>query len=660
MIPEKKIINTIRALSIDAIEKANSGHPGLPMGTAALAYTLWAKHLKSSALAPTWPNRDRFVLSAGHGSMLHYALLHLFGYDLTIDDLKQFRQFQSLTPGHPEYGVTAGVESTTGPLGQGLSMAVGMAIAETRLAAEFNTADIALVDHYTYALAGDGCLMEGITSEASSLAGHLKLGKLIVLYDDNGITIDGSTDIAFTENVEQRYLAYGWQVLKVADGDDVAAIDAALAAAKQNVDQPTLIMVKTVIGFGSPNKAGTSAVHGSPLGADEIKLTKATYGLNPDSQFDVEQDVYDALKPLIDQREMMRFDWEKTLEDYKEKYPEKYQQWLAWHDYSINEADFCRADIWEVLKPNQATRASGGAFMNAISQLLPNLVGGSADLNGSTKTYLKGMGDFTADNRAGNNLFFGVREHAMAAIVNGIALHGGLRAFASTFLVFSDYLKPAVRLSALMKLPVIYVFTHDSIGVGEDGPTHQPIEHLFMLRSIPNVTVFRPADANETAYAWLEALKKNDGPSVIILSRQGLPSLEGVNPAAARGGYIVSKEKGATPDGILIGTGSELHLLVEAQRLLSLEDFDVRVVSMMSIEQFEAQDKDYIATVLPPDIKRRIVMEAGITRPWYYYATDGGTVIGIDHFGESAPGDQLFKAFGFTAEHAVSAFKALK
>ncbi len=659
MIPEQKIINTIRALSIDAIEKANSGHPGLPMGSAALAYTLWAKHLKSSALAPDWRDRDRFVLSAGHGSMLHYALLHLFGYELSIDDIKNFRQFKSITPGHPEYGVTPGVESTTGPLGQGLSMAVGMAIAEARLAAQFNCEDIALVDHYTYALAGDGCLMEGISSEASSLAGHLKLGKLIVLYDDNGITIDGSTDIAFSEDVEQRYLAYGWQVVKVADGNDIAAIDAALQKAKKNVKQPTLIMVKTVIGYGSPNKAGKSAAHGSPLGKDEVKLTKAAYGLEPDAQFVVEQEVYDALKPMIDQRELARFDWEKKLAEYKEKYPDKYDEWVAWHDYTINEAAFCRADIWEVLKPDQATRASGGAFMNAITDLVPNLVGGSADLNGSTKTYLKGLADFTADNRAGNNLFFGVREHAMAAIINGIVLHGGLRAFASTFLVFSDYLKPALRLSALMKLPAIYVFTHDSIGVGEDGPTHQPIEQLFMLRSIPGVTVYRPADATETAYAWLEALKKSDGPSVIVLSRQNLPAIAGVNPNAARGGYIVSPEKGKVADGILIGTGSELHRLVEAQRLLSIEQIDVRVVSMMSIEKFEAQNKDYIASVLPPSIKKRVIMEAGLTRPWHYYATDEGTVIGIDSFGESAPGAQLFKVFGFTAEHVVSAFKAL-
>ncbi len=659
MIPEQKIINTIRSLSIDAIEKANSGHPGLPMGTAAIGYTLWAKHLKSSALEPNWKNRDRFILSAGHGSMLHYALLHLFGYEVTLDDIKNFRQYQSITPGHPEYGVTPGVESTTGPLGQGLAMAVGMAIAEARLAAKFNTEDIALVDHYTYALAGDGCLMEGITSEASSLAGHLKLGKLIVLYDDNGITIDGSTNIAFTEDVEKRYLAYGWQVLKVADGNDVAAIDNALKLAKQDLTKPTLIMVKTVIGYGSPNKAGTSAVHGSPLGADEIELTKAAYGLNQDTPFAVEQSVYDAMKTIIDERELARFNWEKILEDYSKKYPEKYDEWLAWHDYKIDDAKFCRADIWDVLKPDQATRSSGGAFMNAITPIVPNLMGGSADLNGSTKTYLKGMGNFTADNRDGNNVFFGVREHAMAAIANGIVLHGGLRAFASTFLVFSDYLKPSVRLSALMELPVIYVFTHDSIGVGEDGPTHQPIEHLFMLRSIPNVKLYRPADATETAYAWLSALKNQDGPSVIVLSRQNLPSLAGVNPNASRGGYVISPEKGAKPDGILIGTGSELHVLVEAQRLLSLEQIDVRVVSMMSIEQFEAQDKAYIEEVLPKAVKKRLVMEAGITRPWQYYAGDGGKVIGIDHFGASAPGGELFKTYGFTAEHAVRIFKSL-
>ncbi len=659
MIPQEKMINTIRALSIDAIQKANSGHPGLPMGAAPMAYTLWAKHLKSSALEPNWKDRDRFILSAGHGSMLYYALLHLFGYDVSIEDIKNFRQYESITPGHPEYGVTPGVESTTGPLGQGLSMAVGMAIAEARLAAKFNTDDFAIVDHYTYALAGDGCLMEGITSEASSLAGHLKLGKLIVLYDDNDITIDGSTDITFTENVEARYRAYGWQVLNVADGNDTAAIDQAIATAKQNVDQPSLIVVKTVIGYGSPNKSGSSAAHGAPLGEEEIKLTKLAYGLDPEKDFHVEQEVYDAMKTIIDERELQRFNWEQQLSEYREKYPEKYQMWLNWHGNEIDEAAFCRADIWDGLKADQATRAAGGVFMNAISDLVPNLMGGSADLNGSTKTYLKGLGDFTADNRDGNNVFFGVREHAMAAILNGMALHGGVRPYGATFLVFSDYLKPAVRLSALMKLPVIYVFTHDSIGVGEDGPTHQPIEHFFMLRSIPGVTVYRPADANETGYAWLEALKKTDGPSVIILSRQTLPNLAGVNPNAAKGGYVVSPQKGERPEGILIGTGSEVHVLVEAQRLLSLDGIDVSVVSMPSLEKFESQDKAYIESVLPSAVRKRIVMEAGITLPWRYYATDAGKVIGMDRFGESAPGGELFKIFGFTAEHVVSEYKSL-
>ncbi|PIE76956.1 MAG: transketolase [Clostridiales bacterium] len=659
MIPQEKMINTIRTLSIDAIQKANSGHPGLPMGAAPMAYTLWAKHLKGSALEPNWKDRDRFILSAGHGSMLYYALLHLFGYEVSIEDIKNFRQYQSITPGHPEYGMTPGVESTTGPLGQGLSMAVGMAIAEARLAAKFNSDDIAIVDHYTYALAGDGCLMEGITSEASSLAGHLKLGKLIVLYDDNDITIDGSTDITFTEDVEARYRAYGWQVLNVADGNDTAAIDKAITDAKANADQPSLIVVKTVIGYGSPNKSGSSAVHGAPLGEEEVKLTKLAYGMDPEKSFYVEPEVYDAMKVIIDERELERFSWEQKLTDYREKYPEKYQMWLNWHNSAIDEAAFCRAAIWDGLQSDQATRAAGGVFMNAISDLVPNLMGGSADLNGSTKTYLKGLGDFTAENRDGNNILFGVREHAMAAILNGMALHGGIRPYGATFLVFSDYLKPAVRLSALMKLPVIYVFTHDSIGVGEDGPTHQPIEHFFMLRSIPGVTVYRPADANETGYAWLEALKKTDGPSVIILSRQTLPKLPGVNPAAAKGGYVISPEKGEKPEGILIGTGSEVHVLVEAQRLLSLDGIDVRVVSMPSIEKFESQDKDYIESILPSDVRKRIVMEAGITLPWRYYATDSGKVIGMDRFGESAPGGELFKTFGFTAERVASEYKSL-
>lgn len=660
MINENRIINTIRTLSADAIQKAKSGHPGLPMGAAPMAYTLWAKHLKGSALEPNWLDRDRFILSAGHGSMLHYALLHLFGYEVSLDDIKQFRQWDSITPGHPEYGMTPGVESTTGPLGQGLSMAVGFAIAEARLAAEFNTADIKLVDHHTYAIVGDGCLMEGITSEASSLAGHLKLGKLIALYDDNSITIDGSTDIAFTEDVTKRYQAYGWQVLSVADGNDVAAIDQAIKTAKSNSEQPTLIRIKTVIGYGSPNKAGTSGVHGAPLGEEELRLTKEYYGFNANEFFNVSDDVYDSMKTIIDHRELARFDWEEKLAAYKSQYPQKYQQWQRWHDYRLDEAALYAPEIWESLKENDATRSSGGLFMNAIKPVVDNLMGGSADLNGSTKTYLKGYGDFTTDNRKGDNLFFGVREHAMGAILNGMALHGGIRPYGATFLVFSDYMKPAIRLSALMKLPVVYVFTHDSIGVGEDGPTHQPIEHLLMLRSIPNVTVYRPADARETGFAWVSALAKTDGPSVIVLSRQNLPSLSGVDKRALKGAYIVSEGKKQMPDGVLIGTGSEVHVLVEAQKLLLLDDIDVHVVSVLSKEVFAAQSDEYIQSVLPVDVKKRVVMEAGVSVEWHQYATDDGAIIAMDRFGESAPGGTLFAEFGFTPERVVSAYKKLK
>lgn len=656
---EEKIVNTIRMLSADGVEKANSGHPGMPMGAAPMAFALWRQHLKGSATEPTWVDRDRFVLSAGHGSMLQYALLHLFGYEVSLEAIQNFRQWESITPGHPEYGMTPGVEATTGPLGQGLSMAVGMALAEARLAAKFNTPDIEIVDHYTFAIAGDGCLMEGITSEASSLAGHLKLGKLVVLYDDNQITIDGSTSIAFTEDVTKRYEAYGWQVLEVADGNDLSAIDQALIKAKATLDQPSLIRVKTVIGFGSPSKAGTAKTHGSPLGHEDLRGAKLALGLDPDKMFQVDEDVKEAMKQLIDQREMARFAWEEKFAKYQNAYPDKAEEWFAWHDYHFEEDAFEDPDLWQAFLKDDATRNSGGLFMNHIQALAPNLIGGSADLNGSTKTYLKGAGDFQATSRDASNIFYGVREHAMGAVMNGMALHGGLRPYGATFLVFSDYMKPAIRLSALMKLPVIYVFTHDSIGVGEDGPTHQPIEHLLMLRSIPNTTVFRPADPKETAICWVEALKNTDGPSVIILTRQTVPALEGVHRGAHLGAYVISPSQKEKPEGLLIGTGSEVHLLIEAQKLLALDGHDVSVISMPSREVFKKQTSAYQASVLPQDIRKRVVMEAATSMGWHDVATDTGLVIGIDHFGESAPAETLFKAFGLTAEHAVSAYKKL-
>ncbi|MCK8060535.1 MULTISPECIES: transketolase [unclassified Fusibacter] len=656
---ENRIVNTIRLLSADAVQKANSGHPGLPMGAAPMAFALWSKHLKGSATDPNWHDRDRFILSAGHGSMLHYALLNLFGYEVGLDDLKSFRQWESKTPGHPEYGMTPGVESTTGPLGQGLAMGVGLAIAESRLAAKFNREGMNIVDHHTFVIAGDGCLMEGITSEASSMAGHMKLGKLIVLYDDNQITIDGSTELSFTEDVTKRYEAYGWQVLEVEDGNDLERIHQAIESAKSNLETPTLIRIKTIIGFGSPNKAGTSGVHGSPLGEDELKLVKEAFEFNPNESFVVEEDVIEYMKLVIDHREMGRFKWEELYQNYQDTYPELAKEWELWHDYEIPENAFANKSLWEPFETKDATRSSGGKFMNLIKPIVPNLMGGSADLNGSTKTYLKGFGDYQWDNRDSDNLFFGVREHAMGAVLNGLALHGGVRPFGATFLVFSDYMKPAIRLSALMKLPVIYVFTHDSIGVGEDGPTHQPIEHLLMLRSIPNVTVFRPADPKETAISWVEALNNITGPSVIVLSRQNLPALEGVGRGAHHGGYVLSPSHKEIPEGILIGTGSEVHVLVEAQRLLKLDGIEVSVVSMPSVELFNRQNSAYREEVLPKDIKKRVVMEAGVSMGWHRIATDGGVVIGMDRFGESAPGEVLFKEFGFTAEHVVSAFKKL-
>ncbi len=656
---DRKTIETIRFLSADGVQKANSGHPGLPMGTATMAYVLWKDFLRGSATDVSWADRDRFVLSAGHGSMLMYSLLHLFGYDMPMEELKQFRQMDSITPGHPEYGMTPGVETTTGPLGQGISNAVGFAIAERHLGAKFNKPGHQVVDHFTYVIAGDGDLMEGVSSEASSLAGHLKLGKLIVLYDDNSITIDGSTDLSFTEDVGKRYKAYGWEVIQVDDGNDYQGIKEAIATARLNTTQPTLIQVKTIIGFGSPNKAGTSGVHGAPLGVEELRLTKERFGWDPDLDFHVPEEVQEHMKELIDKREIDRFMWEEKLETYFEAYPEMRDQWEACHEYELPEDLMTAQDIWSQFQVDEASRASGGRMINILNENVPNLIGGSADLNGSTKTYLKGGGDFDAENPAGKNIFFGVREHAMAAILNGIGLHGGLRPFGATFLVFSDYMKPSIRLSALMKNPVVYVFTHDSIGVGEDGPTHQPIEHLLMLRSIPNLMVFRPGDAKETAVAWIEAMKYTEGPSALILSRQKLPSLEGVNKGAHYGAYILRKESGDHPDVILIATGSEVHATVEAAKALEKDGISVRVVSMISWELFDDQPIMYREDVLPPAVTNRVAVEAGLKLGWERYVGKEGLIIGMDTFGESAPGGELMKHFGFTAEAIEKAVRRM-
>ncbi len=654
---EEKAIETIRFLAVDAVEKANSGHPGMPMGAAAMAWTLWSRFLKGSATDPLWVDRDRFVLSAGHGSMLQYALLHLFGYAVSLDDLRRFRQFGSRTPGHPEHGETPGVETTTGPLGQGFANAVGMAMAERRLAAEFNTPDCDLVNHYTYVLAGDGCMMEGVASEAASLAGTLKLGKLIALYDSNRVTIDGPTELAFTEDVGQRFEAYGWEVFRIAEGNEVPAIAAALQKARIDTTKPSLLIIETTIGYGSPNKGGHASAHGAPLGAEEVLRTKKLFRWDEHPDFHVPDAVADYMKEVIDQREIERFMWEEKFEDYQDKYPEKAAAWVRWHDFEALDLDDSETGLWSRFKKAEATRSAGAIVMNAIMEKVPNFMGGSADLVGSTKTWLEGKEAFTWETPKGSNIHFGVREHAMGAILNGMAIHGGLRVFGSTFLTFSDYMKPAIRLSALMKLPVIYVFTHDSIGVGEDGPTHQPIEHLWMLRGIPGLAVFRPADAKETAIAWQEAMMRTEGPSALILSRQDLPVLEGVNKGAHHGGYILNNEVGERPRAVMMGTGSEVSVLLGTQRLLRQEGIDTRVVSMPCLELFDSQPEGYRREVLPPGIPR-ISLEAGSTQGWYKYVLEGKP-LGLDTFGASAPSEVLFKHFGFTAEAVAAQVRKL-
>jgi transketolase len=657
---EQKAVNTIRLLSADGVQKANSGHPGLPMGAAPMAYALWNNHLKTSAKAPKWADRDRFVLSAGHGSMMLYSLLHLHGYQVTMEDLQAFRQEGSKTPGHPEFGHTDGVETTTGPLGQGIANAVGMAIAEARLAEEFNTDDFKVVDHYTYSIAGDGCMMEGVSAEASSLAGHLGLGKMILLYDSNQITIDGRTDITFTEDIKKRYEAYGWQVLEVADGDnDLDAMDEAIAAAKAETEKPSLIIIKTTIGYGSPNKADSSGVHGSPLGDEELKATKEALGWDPEKSFFIPEDVqahFDAMKA----EKAAKYDeWAEMFAAYKAAYPEKATAFTAWMNEELPAELLESYKSWEFDESPVATRVSGSVVMNKIAEYVPNLVGGSADLNASTKTYLAGKGEFQRDNYAGNNINYGIREFAMGAVMNGVQAHGGLRIFGSTFLVFSDYVKPALRVSALMGAPVIHVFTHDSIAVGEDGPTHEPIEHLWMMRSIPNVNVWRPATTKETAFAWVNALKETKKPSVIALSRQNLPQLAGVNEGAEKGAYILIKEEKETPDLLLMATGSEVHLMVEAQKVLKAEGVDARVISIPCLDIFEAQDASYKESVLPAAVQKRVIFEAGSTVGWYRYAGSEGVVFGIDQFGESAPGDLLLKKYGFTTENVVKQAKSI-
>jgi len=649
-------IDTIRTLAIDAVQKANSGHPGMPMGMADVAYTLWSRFLKHDPSDARWPDRDRFVLSAGHGSMLLYALLHLTGYDLSLEEIQNFRQWDSKTAGHPEYGHAAGIETTTGPLGQGIANAVGMAMAEEFVAATFNRPGYDIFDHYTYAIAGDGDLMEGVASEAVSLAGHLALGKLIVLYDNNKITIEGSTALAFTEDVGGRFEAYKWQVLHI-DGHNTEEVAQAIQQARENREQPTLILCDTHIAHGSPNKQDSASAHGSALGEEEVRLTKESMGWPASAHFLVPEEVRDHFAGLRTDWMATRKQWESQFADYANDYPQ--------------EAELLRTlwanklpDGWQDNLPalrssgEEATRSSSGAVLNAVAPYLPTLIGGSADLAPSNNTYIESNGDFQAGNYHGRNLRFGVREHAMGGILNGLALHGELVAYGGTFLVFSDYMRPAIRLAALMKLPVIYAFTHDSILLGEDGPTHQPIEHLAALRAIPQLTVMRPADGNETVIAWKTALLNREGPTALVLSRQKLPltpeTQQKCEKGVPRGAYVVVDSPTGFIDLILIGTGSEVALAMEARDQLARQEVGARVVSMPSWELFEAQTGEYRDQVLPPSVTRRLAIEAGISLGWSRYVGDMGSTLTIDgRFGASAPAGILAEKFGFTVENVV-------
>lgn len=652
---DTKCVNAIRVLAADAIQKAKSGHPGLPLGSAPMAYELWANHMNHNAKDPKWANRDRFILSGGHGSTLLYSLLHFYGYGLTMDDMKQFRQDGSLTPGHPEYGHTVGVEATTGPLGAGMGMAVGMAMAEAHLASMFNRPGYPVVDHYTFALGGDGCMMEGISSEAFSLAGTLGLSKLIILYDSNKISIEGSTDIAFTENVQARMRAFGFQTITVEDGNDLEAIGKAIEEAKADKEHPSFITVKTLIGYGCPAKQGKASAHGEPLGEENVKALKENLNWpEPDKSFNIPQDVYDHYAELAKKGEAAEAAWNKMFAEYCEKFPEDKARWEKYHTAVNAEALYNNDEFWAYEDKAVATRNLSGKMINRLKDIMPNLIGGSADLAPSNKTHMEGEGDFCKTNYAGRNLHFGVRELAMAAIANGLTLHGGLRAYVATFFVFSDYAKPMIRLAALMGIPVTYVFTHDSIGVGEDGPTHEPIEQLAMLRSLPNINVFRPADATETAAGWYLAATATKTPTALVLTRQALPQLPGSSKEALKGAYVVSEAKGAANmDGILIATGSEVSLAIEAQEELAKSGLDVRVVSMPCMDLFEKQDAAYKESILPKNVRARVAVEALSSFGWGRYVGLDGATVCMESFGASAPAAQLFKKFGFTKEHVT-------
>ncbi|HIU68155.1 MAG TPA: transketolase [Candidatus Caccomorpha excrementavium] len=651
-------VNAIRVLAADAVQKAKSGHPGLPLGCAAVAYELWAKHMKHNPANPDWADRDRFILSGGHGSTLLYSLLHLFGYGLTKEDLASFRQLDSLTPGHPEYRHTKGVEATTGPLGAGMAMAVGMAIAEAHLGAKFNKEGYPVVDHYTFVLGGDGCMMEGISSEAFSLAGTLGLNKLIVIYDSNRISIEGSTDIAFTENVQKRMEAFGFGLFMVEDGNNLEEIGAAIEAAKADTARPSFITVKTQIGYGCPAKQGKASAHGEPLGEENVAALKENIGWPSMEPFYVPDEVYANYKEIAEDKAKAEEAWNVMFAEYCEKYPEMKAEWDKEFDLDIAKPLIDNEDFWKYDDKPDATRNLSGIVLNRLKDYVPNLIGGAADLAPSTKTYMKDMGDFSKNNRLGRNLHFGVREIAMAAIGNGITLHG-MRAYVSTFFVFSDYVKPMARLSALMRIPTTYVLTHDSIGVGEDGPTHEPIEQLAMLRAMPNFHVFRPADATETIAAWYSAVTSKETPTALVLTRQNLPQLAGSSREALKGAYILADSDKETPDAIIIATGSEVSLAVDAKAELAKEGVDVRVVSMPCMDIFEEQPDEYKEKILPKNVRARVAVEALIDYGWGKYVGLDGKCVCMTGFGASAPAAALFKKYGFTTENVVAAVKSV-
>jgi transketolase len=659
---EQLSINTIRTLAIDAVQKANSGHPGMPLGMAPIAYALYYKTMKHNPANPNWINRDRFVLSAGHGSMLLYSILHLCGYKISLDDLKNFRQWNSITPGHPELGHTPGVETTTGPLGQGFATAVGMAIARDYLAALFNKDDIKIIDHVILGICSDGDLMEGISHEAASLAGHLKLSKLVFFYDDNNITIDGKTDITYSDDVARRFESYGWQVLTILDVNNSDQVDRAIKLCRSTCDKPILVITKTQIGYGSPNKQGKSSSHGAPLGEEEVKLTKRNLGMTEDKTFYVPDEVYSHFKGIAECGQEAEDLWNKSLDEYKIKYPKDFALFESVMNYKFDEEWLNHLPKFDDLTEKIATRVASGKVLNAAAIDIPTLIGGSADLSESNMTHIKSSASFSAADRKGKNIHFGIREHAMGAILNGMAIYGGIIPFGATFLIFSDYMRPAIRLAALMKQKVIYVFTHDSIGLGEDGPTHQPIEQLASLRAIPNLVVIRPADANETVEAWKYAINHRGGPVAIILTRQKLPILDQNKYGSAKGlqqGAYVVKDSHKTPDLLLIATGSEVSLSINASEKLEAEGKNVRVVSFPSWEIFEQQSDEYKKQIFPPEIKSRISVEMGIKMGWQKYLGESGEAISIETFGASAPDSVLYEKYGFTVENVVSTAKRI-